>query len=297
MNCTNKIYAPILCVFLLTSSVFAVDYNVRTSTGSVGIPIPTGVAELDPSIEIKNWWRGVSGDFEVISLDDEKGKWIENNINKFKNEILPKWGLPNVKITAPVRVILVPDKEIMKKLFRIEESRIEVFRDYKGEKIHVIYMVTEDTVESTVNPCLMKMMLAEFALEQNLKFPFWIYQGMSGLSSSPKSVRDMLRKNKYQSVEDVFSGTEVEWRKLDVYNRASFDYRCMVLTLLLRQEFGERNLHKYLKAESTDSIKDVYGFRDISQFDSVYKRYSDDLKEAFDRKRVPDKYLKILPAK
>jgi len=83
---------------------------------------------------------------------------------------------------------------------------------------------------------------------------------------------------------------EKNWRGLVEKDRDIYDNQCMAMMLLLRKEFGQRNLHSFLgeNVKNPRAIQSVYGFSGYKEFDKNYKRYIADMS---DIDKIPDSYL------
>jgi len=294
----KKVCLAIIWVVLFYSYATA-QITVQCDDGvKVDILAPRGVL-LNESVRDVKWIRGVSGDFEIISLDNEKGAFIEKKINGIKKEMLPKWGFNDVKLSATVRIMVVDDAETMKRLFRLSETRVEPFREHNDETIHIVYLVVEDTPAKTLNKALTELMLAEWAKKNSVNVGFWAKRGMSQLSLPVDDVKRVLIKSirTNPSSDKLFGMTEDKWKALDKEDRDLFDSQCAILALMIRKEFGEDNLHKLIKNDPKKAIVEVFRFSDSDHFDRSYQRFLSDILREIKENKTPDHYLKITPAR
>lgn len=296
----------IMLAFLATP-IFAQESSVRVRVREdhqvkwYKIPMPVGTENAPSELKDKEWHRRVVGSYEILALDDQQGQFLKQNIPAMKPWVATRWGLPDSAETVPVRMMVVPNKDLMKKLFRLEETRVELFRDYEGQKLHVVYLLFDGPALDSVTEPLTRVSLGEYEKRNNISTGFWFHRGMSKLNTSLNFVRTSvaaLNNNQRLSAQQVLAMTEQEWYKLDVNQKKSYDNHCLAMCLLLRKEFGQKNLHYYLHVNSANpekAISSVYGFSGFSEFDKSYQRYVVDIVNAVST--APDHYLQIAPAK
>jgi len=289
----------ITLIMILCFWANAEPITVQCNDGvEVDIIAPEGVLLNEQKIKEMEWIRGVSGDFEVISLDNEKGLFIEENVNGVKKRVLPKWGFGDIKLNAPVRMMVVPDAATMSRLFRLLGTKVEPFRKHKDKTLHVIYLVVEDTPAKTLNKPITKLMLSEWEKKYSSNIGFWAKQGMSSLSLPAKNVKETLLKteNGRFSAEALFGMTEQHWKELNKEDRELFDNQCALLVLMIRKEFGEKSLHKLIKNDPKKMLIEVFDFSDMNHFNRSYQRFRSDVLREIKQDKMPDHYLQITPA-
>ncbi len=299
-----RIIPTVAIAVFLCQAALAQKFVTITDEQSASVPMPTGIYAPPPDLKDMKFKHGVSGQFEVMALDDATGLQIERNIEKIKKTLLTRWGLPDVAITAPVRMAVVRDKDIFKKLFRIDETRAEAFRSHNGQIIHVIYLLMDDDPIDAIAPPVTEILLAEFAKKYKSNVGWWAKKGMSRLNATPDDIRENISKlnnpvdgNKVFGSESLFTLTLDQWYKLNNEQRELYDNQCLALCLMLRKEFGQKNLHKFLQTSPQDGMKSVYRFYGFDEFDRSYKRYLQDIVREVGKNKTPTHYLTIKSAR
>jgi hypothetical protein len=268
----------------------------------VGVSVPT-----DPDLKNLQWNRYTSDNFTILSIDDGQGKWLASNIGKIKSWCMTRWGFPDVPFAKECRVMCVPNKTLMKKLFGLSEPKAEIRRTNGRIEMTALWLILDDKPAKTIPVQLTPLCFAEFESAHNVKMPFFAVKGMSYLNSPVADIRQQLGKlteiiNKDSPVfvsEKMFTMTEDDYSKLKADDQKVFDAQTVALCLLLRKEFGEAKLQGFLRMsnrnKTEDVIRVVYGFRSFQHFDSSYARYMKDLTNDILRSKTPDSYLTIVP--
>jgi len=299
-----RIISAVVIALVLTQTALAQQFVTITAEQSASVPMPTGIYAPPPNLRDLKFKHGVSGPFEVMALDDATGLLIERNVQKIKKTLLTRWGLPDVPITVPVRMAVVRDKETFKKLFRIDGTRAESFRDHNGQNIHVIYLLMDGDPVDVLGPPVTEILLAEFAKKYKSNIGWWAKRGMSKLNATPNGIRENISKlnnsfdeKKVFGSESLFTLTQDQWYKLNNEQRELYDNQCLALCLMLRKEFGQKNLHSFLQTNPQDGIKSVYRFYGFDEFDRSYKRYLQDIVREVGKNKTPTHYLTIKSAR
>jgi len=271
---------------------------------SIGSEAPT-----DPALKDLVWNRYTSKNFVIMSIDNAQGKWMGDNLDNIKTWCVERWGFPDFQFTKECRVFCVPNKVLFKKLFNLEESKVEVRRKGGAIEITAMWLVLDDKPARVVPKQLSKICFAEFEQRHNVILPFFAKNGMALLNGTIPDIRtDIIYLGEHiqkdQSIfisEKMFSMTEDEYEKSSVENKRIFDCQSVALCLLLRKEFGEAKMQGFLRMCARNNSKDVllviYGFNSYSQFDQSYLRYMKDLYREVFTSKTPDAYLEIKPAK
>lgn len=262
-----------------------------------GATIPT-----DPDLKNLEWNRYTAENIVILSIDNEHGKWLSENIDKVRSWCLTRWGFPESKFTKECRIFCVPNKDLLKKLFNLEQSKVELRKD-----LTVLWVVLDDKPTRILPPLLTQICLAEFESKHNVKIGWWFKRGASQLNGIVPDIRqsvsglnDMLRKDQPIFVsEKMFAMTEEDYLKESVENRRIFDQEAIALCIMLRKEFGEAKLQGFLRIASNnnsqDVLKVVYGFSGYGHFDKQYIRFMRDLTSDVLNNKTPDSYLEIRP--
>lgn len=277
------------------------------------VPIPViyeGTVKVesdDPALKDLVWHRWTAGRFTVLALNDQQGKYLAQNANGIKNWILTRWGLPDVALSAECRLLCVYNVELMNKLFRLNQSRVEVRNENGRPVIYVGWLLTNGPPEQTLTVPLTQICLSEIDSTYQLGMGFWAKRGFGKLNLPVAVIRQeiMALSQHLQAQKSVyFSKTllnmdQASYDKLSEEDKILFDRQCMILCLLLRKEFGETKLHTFMDADNVNPeqlLQRVYMFRDYGQFDASLMRYMGDLCTDVINRKTPDSYLTITPA-
>jgi len=263
----------------------------------------------DPALKDLVWNRYTSKNFVIMSIDNAQGKWMSENLDNIKTWCIERWGFPDFQFTKECRVFCVPNKALFKKLFNLDESKVEVRRKDGTIEVTAMWLVLDDKPARVVPKQLSKICFAEFEQKYNVALPFFAKNGMTLLNGTISDIRTDIvylggHIQKDQPIfisEKMFSMTEDEYENSSAENKRIFDCQSAALCLFLRKEFGEAKMQGFLRMSARNSPKDVlliiYGFNSYSQFDQSYLRYMKDLYREVFASKTPDTYLEIRPVK
>lgn len=305
VNCPmRRVFEAILFLVLLIGVSAAADAQEKI-TSHVILPHPAGSAPTDPSIQNLVWNKWDTTNFTILSIDEAQGKYLFENIEQMKKWALTRWGLPDIKFSAQCKVLCVPNKDLMKKLFRLENSQGEIRRNQDGSlSLTVLWLVLDGKPAEVIPPSLTMVCLAELEQSQRMRVPFWAVRGMSALNGTLPQIRNDLsalgghlgKDDRMYFGTKLFAMTEDEWKKSDGELRMLYDRQAAALCLLLRKEFGQNNFHKFMSTNSSEQdLNNVYGFRGYDEFNRTFERYMLNLSRDIQGSRTPDDYLQILP--
>lgn len=240
------------------------------------------------------WHKFNTQNFVVLSIDESQGKKLANNIEKVKKQSLSRWGIPKGELFSAECRVFSTDKSLMKKLFQLDSSKVEIKRNQGKIEISVIWTTPEDIPISISEVCL-----AEYNQKYDNKISYCLLRGMCLLNGSVDSIKSKLNYKSgylYYS-KNLFGMTFNKWEELSIESKQLFDKESIILCLFLRKEFGEVKLHQFFEAEkslsSEESLKFVYGFSDYKKFDSSFMIYMKDLCSDILLGKTPDSYLEI----
>lgn len=252
--------------------------------------LPYGAA---PDADLKNleWNRYTTDNFTILSIDNSQGKWLSDNIDTIKSWCLARWGFPDSKFTKECRVFCVPNRTLLKKLFGLDQPKIEIRKD-----LTAIWMVLDDKPAKVIPNLVTPIALSEFESKNNAKIGWWFKRGASILSSPVAEIRQSLAAPSVLSSEKLFTMTEEDYNKESAENKKAFDQGSAYLCLMLRKEFGEAKMQGFLRMSSRNSpqgvLKVIYGFSGYSHFDKQFGRFVKDLSGDL-LNNTPDSYLEI----
>lgn len=256
----------------------------------------------DTDLEGLQWNRYTTDNFVILSIDNDQGRWLYQNVEKIKLRSLIRWGFPRTSddFTQECRIFCVPDKTLMKKLFSIDGSKVEVRKD-----VTVAWLILDEKPAKSVAPYISQICFAEFEKWQKVQLGFWFKRGASILNSGPAVARSRLEDLAKNITQDhqlftskkIFSFTEQDYNQETEENREIFDQEAVALCVLLRKEFGEAKLQGMLRISNRNDpetvLNAVYGFNDYNHFDKQFIRFMRDLSNEINKGKVPDGYLDI----
>lgn len=263
-----------------------------------------GIQPSDPELRSLEWNRYTTDNFTILSIDDAQGRWLKENIEQIKKWSMARWGFPEVRFSKECRIFCVPNKSLMKKLFGIEHSKIEIRKKDGRFEMTALWLLLDDKPSRTVSPSLTMACLSDFENTHNVTIGWWFKRGASQLNGTPQDIRTQIAylgetlKSPLSS-EKMFTMTEEDYLKETPENRQIFDRQAAALCLLLRKEFGEAKLQGFLRISSRNGSQEVlrliYGFNGFADFDNSYFRFMRDLNREVLGNKTPDSYLEIRP--
>lgn len=290
---------------LLIFTFALIWFNLVSITKAQEIIYPYGAsASTDFELKDLEWNRYATENIVIMSIDNEQGKWLSENIDKIRSWCLTRWGFPESKFTKECRIFCVPNKQLLKKLFNLEQSKVEMRSD-----LTVIWLSLDDKPVRLLPPLLTQICLVEFEARHNVNISWWYKRGASQLNGSVEDIKqsisglnDMIKKDQPIFVsEKMFTMTEEDYLKQTIENRKIFDQQAIALCIMLRKEFGEAKLQGFLrissKNNSQDVLKVVYGFSGYEHFDKQYISFMRDLTSDVLNNKAPDSYLEIKPVR
>lgn len=246
--------------------------------------------------EYKNlqWNRYTTDNFTILSISDKQGRWLYNNIEDIKNWSLKRWGISEYKLKKECRIMVVPNKDLFKRFFNLDENHVE-FREKDGVlDIIAIWLCLEDNnkdqVVDDIPRILTSVCVRDFALDSNKKF---IEVGMSLLNQSDLKIKETLNNTNDFNI-DFLKIKNSDYNKLSEEEKLNYNKQSMLFCLFLKKEFGEFNFLKMLfsKGEPISNIRDVYHF-DENELKLTTKRYFNDIKNVLKNDTIDNKYLKV----
>ena len=261
------------------------------------------IAQDDQLLKDLAWHRYVTSNFTILSIDDDHGLWMKNNLDDIKVWCLTRWGLPDVKFSKECRIFCVPDSAMLNKLFNLNDSKVEIRRKDGLIEITAMWLALDDKPAKILPINLSQIIFAEFEQVNHFKFPIWSIKGMcqlNGLTSDIKVDLSSLSSSKLFDLESILNLQEDQFLKLSLDRQKVFSSQSAALCLLLRKEFGEVRLHSFLKTShhsgSKVATEKVLGFKAMDDFQKTYVRYVNGLSKDLQERVTPDSYLTIKKA-
>lgn len=281
--------------FLLISFFFLEPIFAQTAVSEDPIKSSSSPKE-DPELKGLQWNRYVKESYVVLSIDDKQGLWLINNLQSISNWCTSRWGLNNFVTAQECRIFCVPNNELLKKLFNLEESKAEVRKETDGStKINVIWISLDSLSKESVSPYITHIVFSE-----SKDFPFWFIRGAEIINSPLSSIRSELEQKDFTnsfSFEKLLSLTNEGYVGLSQVDKKAFDHKTLALCLMLRKELGQVKLLSFLGAVRSDPsdleacLRQIYGYKDFADFEAKYNMYCKDLLKDLDK--VPDSYFAV----
>lgn len=270
-----------------------------------GLLLASGLifAQDDPETKGLAWHRYVTPNFTILSLEDDQGLWMKNNLEDIKEWCLGRWGIPDAKLSKECRIFCVPDKGMLKKLFDLDASRVEVRRKEGAIQITAMWLCLEDKPARVIPTNLTKVLLAEYEERSKTSLPWWSVTGMSVLNGTIQDIRtelSELAQSKAFPLESLTNMNQEQYDKLGSERKRVFDAQSAALLLMVRKEFGEVKMHSFVSLCGTGgaskAVKSALGFSGIQDFEKTFNRYVGGLGKDIKGKVTPDSYLIIKKA-
>jgi hypothetical protein len=299
-----KNFLFVMLAFLFTANSLADEKITRVSRPnevSVEVSKYRGVPK---ELESLVWNRWTSKNFVVCSLNDSQAQYLHKHLELVKSWMFLRWGMKDIDFSTTCKLICVEDKELFKKLFNIENTKVEIRRD-ENKKITetVIFLLIDGTPSQTVPVPLTQICLAEFSQKFRVDFKTWIYKGFSHLNDSLIKIRENLNKledyknNNLLTVKDLVDFDNEKYKQLKDEDKKIFDCYSMYLCLMVRKEFGEDLFLNFIQECSKENfeyaIKNVLKFDSVEHFDKSFQRYLKDLSNDVKLGKTPNYYLQI----
>jgi hypothetical protein len=278
-----------LALFLLNSYAMAIEPLIPDEQ-NVSIATTSDFKNLQ-------WNRYTIDNFTILSISDKQGRWLYNNIGQIKNWGLSRWGINNYNLKQECRVMVVPNKELFKKFFNLEENHVE-FREKDGKlDIVAVWLCLEENNKEQIlddipriisSICIRDMMNAKECV--NKKF---IEVGVSLLNQSAKKIKDTI--NNTDSFDlDFLKLTDEEYNKLSQDLKEDYQKKSLIFCLMLKKEFGEFNFLKlmFLNEDNIKNIEKIYSFN-LKDLKSSSDRFFKDIKDVIKNEKIDNRYLEV----
>jgi hypothetical protein len=279
-----------LVIALSNLVVLAQDSNVLT---------PTGQQVSKNDFQDLVWNRYTTENFTILSIENKQGRWLYYNIENIKSWCLKRWGLPNVNFEKECRIMVVPNKELLKKLFNISEPRYEArMVDGKLEIVALwLSLDTEEDLVDTVPYFVTICSILEIDQKFNTKSNILLTRGIAELNKSLESIKENIKAASVVEGKDIVGALgvdNVKYKKMSQEDLRNFESKSLIVSLMLRKEFGENRFLRFLfsNKNTKDSLEVIYNF-DSESFTKSYARYCNDLASEIKNNKVPDFYIQV----
>lgn len=275
-------------IWLLLAATIGIDEPVLTK---VLLPLPAkrGVASSEPKYD---GFKTHTKNFIIYGVDQQQIKEVREHIEHFKNKVLLDWDLPNIDFKTPVVIVCVPTSDIMREIFRSDDSTWE---DQKG--VATVWILPTASLESLLPAAILPACISQIEKVYNYKCPLWFVRGATYLTkSTPEakarlaSLEPMVTANQplYYG-HDMLIMTAEQWAAQTPDLRNLFDVQSIALVLMVRKELGVRKLISFIQSNKISTL----GFTTDESFDKTYRRYVTYLTADAKNGIIPDKYLQV----
>lgn len=294
---------------IVLAALFA--FCSTTSAGEIAkVTLPAEVLQelkvspSDPDIKGKVWNRWTSKNFVVCALNDNQAQYMNRHLELVKTWVYQRWGLYDTEFSAECRIICVDDTELYRKMFRLDQTRVETRRENDGRlKLNVIFLLGNQLPSIVLPTPLTEVCLVEFEQKYRCRLGWWSHRGMASLNCSLENIKTGLLELKpvIDSNSQMFfsrgllDATKEVWEGFDQKKRDLYDRGAASLCLLIRKEFGQDVfLAMATKGpQGAIGINEILGFKDEAQFDRTFKRYMTDIVTDLMTGKTPSSYLQI----
>ena len=272
-------------LFLLLSLFIGISYADDAVNYSVIDQVPQSLNPSEDygvdkdSIKDLVWNRYQTDNFTILSIDKKQGEDLFVNIENIKKECLGRWGLNNTKLSKDCRIMLVPNKELLKRLFGLQSYRIE-FRD----NVTAVWLDSEETANYNN---LIKEALTEVCLHDlDSSLSFVASKGISKLNTSLSNIKNIIgRVSEAQPGTNFLKVSEKDYQKMNQEGKDKFDTESLLFCLMLKKEFGESKFLEYFFGKN----EKICGF-DSKSLNGSYNRYYRDIFNELKENKIPDNY-------
>jgi hypothetical protein len=306
----RKIMKKILLVIILNFGLFNFAYSQEEITKiskPKEVSIEVGKSQSIPKeFEGLTWNRWTSKNFIVCSLNDTQAQYLHRHLELVKGWTLTRWGIEDIDLSVPCKLICVDGKDLFKKLFSLENTKVEIRRNNDGQISEtVIFLLIEGPPSQTVPVPLAEVCIAELAQKNYQNFAPWVYKGMSHLNSTLDQIKNYILRIKPSLDKNeplfyskaLFELDKEQYKKLTEEQRKNYDSCSVIMCLFIRKEFGQDSYLKFLQKATEDSpeqaVKEILKFESYDNFDKTFKRYMVDLTNDLVAGKTPDTYLQV----
>lgn len=246
------------------------------------------------------WNKWDTQNFIILSLNNQQGEKLSEQIEPVKSWVLKRWGLSDITFSKKCKIICVPDLDTMKKLFRVNKSYAEVRRSQEGQSSEsMCWFICDETAENFIPMLVTYICLKEYEEQQGIKIQHWAHRGIAILNGNVTKVQSFLsplaphiaNNEKIFFSKPLFTLTNTS--KSEYSNL--YDQEVALLCLMIRKEFGQRKFLMLITDGSEQNLYRVLGYKTYSEFDSALKRYffyaANDMRQT----RMPLSYFNVTP--
>jgi len=251
-----------------------------SAMGQAPFPTVDPMRKAPPGLEGLVWNKWDTNHFSVISLDESSGRSLKSEIESLRQDVLSRWGLRGSE-SFFCKLVCVPDAEMLRKLFGLQEPKCEVRKSASGGEDCIAIWIDSGRID----------LLPSLVAEADISWgggPLFLQRGVSVLERSPTSIKSVISSaSELPLVAVTDSSKSSEAFKKDI---GAFDATSASLCLLIRREYGKRAVG----IASGDAKVPLYsriGFDSQSDFEKTFARYRVNLLKDLASGSTPDEYL------
>lgn len=287
----KRLYIWILAIVAVVPLLY-----LAAATKHVAEPIPSPSSEtgLVTLTDDPKWYRytDAKNNFEVLSLDDARGKYLYENADIIKAWALTRWALPNDNFPIKCKLIAVQNRATFKEYFGKDAPQYRVTKDSSGQiREVVIWIALDDPRWHTqhLSKMVTEVSLQNFEAKHSVKLGYWAHRGMGTLNSDLPTIRQTLGNTNLIFQKDIkvywskelLSMTPEILSKHPAESSAWYDNQAAAFCLMLWKEHGSKKFNDFLLLSAAGNpegaLATVYGFKSYDDCDQVYKKYLFDL--------------------
>lgn len=254
------------------------------------VPQPMQVTTEPDKNLVWNKWE--TENFIILSLDKSQGLYLKNNIENIKSSLLKDLGLEDVNFSSKCKLVAVPDREFMSKLFRIAGSHNEVRKNDSGDVSLCAIWLENDKIDEDLGFHIASICLNESVSNKNHRL--FVQKGICFLCRPVEYIKKDLKDLGQFDLNYLINMTQEKWKSLSTEEKDLFQKQSELVCLFFRKEFGKNRFKKFLYSnQKEEDILSTYGFENDKQLNNTLNRYSSNLDKDIQADKTPDKYLKI----
>lgn len=237
------------------------------------------------------WNKWDTRNFIVLSLDKSQGLELKEKLDNDLYEFLRKWNIKLSDSKVQVKLMCVPNEDLLLKLFNIKSPQSEVRYDINGGVAVCAIWIDFNRIH------MLPILFSEVFLSDGLSvndYSLVVNKGIRSLEQDLESIKSNITTLENFDLDLLFNVDKEKWQSLDLSEKEKFNKQSCVTCLFLRREFGERLFCSFLsKSQNAQSLLETYGFENKEQFAQIIKKYAENLAQDIKQNKTPSKYLKI----
>jgi len=256
------------------------------------------------------FWEHKTQQFEVLSFDRNDTVFLAPRVVAWKEFFYKRWGLHDIDLNRPCMIVVAETQQKFKDTFHkdsaIPDRKVSKRFNSSGQEydqpVYMIAIASDGNWHRFVLPeKISQTCLMNYEDTFNLKFPPWLYFGMSALSNDTEYLRGLFSRGPFNySSRQLFSESRENVLKMSPEEQQKFIRASAAACLMLRRGFGQQkflNMLSQLTSETDPQqvLNSVYGYRDYSNFDYAFQAFAQNLAWDINTNKTPRMGLTWLP--